>query len=144
MQPAPSPTSIPLADLSPFFASSTSSDSHSSKVSAAVSLVNACSTLGFAYITGLGNASEDIAEAFRWNKKFFHLPHEEKMKAPHPKAPMPHRGYSAVGVEKVYSREEREGEKGEGLRDVEDFKVRIISCIQLILEAPGLSQNPLV
>jgi len=62
------------------------------------------------------------------SKKLFDLPHEDKMKAPHPGAPMPHRGYSYPGFEKVYSNEETVNEEqsrgtGKALRDTMDFKV---------------------
>lgn len=50
------------------------------------------------------------------------------MKAPHPPTANPHRGYSAPGVEKVYSADDRrnaekEGRDGESLRKIDDFKV---------------------
>ena len=42
-----------------------------------------------------------VEECFAWSKKFFDLPLETKMLAPHPPGGSHHRGYSAPGVEKV-------------------------------------------
>ena len=114
--------SIPLIDLSLF-----STGTPSQRQKAAKSLTEACQTLGFAYITGHGISPSLLQEAFAWSKKLYDLPHEEKMKAPHPAAPMPHRGYSAAGLEKVYSKKAQEAaevtEGGASLRKIRDHKV---------------------
>ncbi|KAK5663403.1 hypothetical protein OQA88_3832 [Cercophora sp. LCS_1] len=114
--------SIPTISLSPFTTPTSSPDE---RLQSARSLVTALHTHGFAYITGHGLTQAETAEAFHWAKRLFDLPLSEKMKAPHPEAAMPHRGYSGIGKEKVYSRAEVDGQGGdvEGeLRRVVDFK----------------------
>lgn len=96
------------------------------------SLVEALHSFGFVKIVGHGVPEHDIDEALSWTKRLFDLPFEEKMKAPHPIEPMPHRGYSSVGREKVYSQEDVMGHKHsenvtQSLRKISDFKVRVIS-----------------
>ena len=49
------------------------------------------------------------------------------MKAPHPASSIPHRGYSAPGIEKVYSKDDLEEnianeDTGASLRKIQDFK----------------------
>ena len=113
--------SIPVVDLSPF----TRDGSLEEREKASKSLCKACEDIGAASIIGHGIPASLLEEAFSWNKKLFALPHEEKMKAPHPAEPMPHRGYSPPGVEKVYSKDDLEKDKeGSSLRDIKDFKVR--------------------
>ena len=112
--------SIPVVDLSPF----TRGGSLEERQKASKSLCKACEDIGAANILGHGIPASLIEEAFSWNKKLFDLPHDEKMKAPHPAEPMPHRGYSATGVEKVYSKDDLEKDKeGTSLRDIKDYKV---------------------
>jgi isopenicillin N synthase-like dioxygenase len=120
------PSTIPVVDLSPF--SSSSDAEHRRK--AAQDFTDACRRLGFVTVVGHGVSSERLAEAFSWSKKLFDLSHEDKMKAPHPPSNIPHRGYSPPGLEKVYSKAEREQEEvtktgGKLLERVKDFKVRI-------------------
>ena len=95
------PTSIPTVDLSPF-TNTTDQDSDSARLQAAKALVNACHSLGFVKIKGHGFSDDELASAFAFVKKLFDLPLEDKMKAPHPAGHFPHRGYSGVGMEKVY------------------------------------------
>lgn len=120
---------IPTIDFTPF--ANPNSDK-SSRVETATALREACSKLGFCYIRNHGVPPELLSEAFLWSKRLFDLPKEEKMKAPHPPGPIPHRGYSKPGLEKVYGTRdllelEKEGKSGEEemgqLRKVEDFKV---------------------
>jgi isopenicillin N synthase-like dioxygenase len=87
--------------------------------------------LGFVTIVGHGVSSERLAEALPWSKKLLDLSHEDKMKSLHPPSNIPHRGYSPPGLEKVYSKAEREQEEatktgGKSLEEVQDFKVRIL------------------
>ena len=115
---------IPIVDLSSF----ASGGSSEQRIKASRQLCDACTILGFANIVGHGISDGLIDETFAWSKKLFDLPHEEKMKAPHPAAAIPHRGYSAPGVEKVYSKKdldssEAKGENGTSLRKIQDFKV---------------------
>ena len=113
--------SIPTVDLSPF----TRDGDSTSRKRAAKDIVQACHDLGFVNITGHGVPAELLEEAFAWTKKLFDLPMNDKMKAPHPKESTPHRGYSAPGVEKVYSKADLQ-EQGKGvdqIRRIQDFKV---------------------
>ena len=98
------------------------------QIETAKALVSALSDLGVVYLTGHGLSGKRLAEAFALSKKLFDLPHEEKMKAPHPPTSIPHRGYSGPGIEKVYSKAERDkdaagGGDGKELRRIGDFKV---------------------
>ena len=86
---------------------------------------------------------EELHDAFAWSRKLFGLSREDKMKAPHPAEAMPHRGYSGPGLEKVYSKEERdkdaaEDDTGEALRKIEDHKVRASHAWHSIIMAPKL------
>ena len=124
--------SIPIIDLSLF-----STGSLSRRQNAAKSLTDACQNLGFTYISGHGISPSLLQEAFAWSKKLYDLPQDDKMKAPHPAAPMPHRGYSAAGLEKVYSKKVQEAAEveegsngGASLREIRDHKV----CMGLILD----------
>jgi isopenicillin N synthase-like dioxygenase len=98
---------IPTVDLTPF-----SSDPHESTtltaahLKAARDLVATLHRFGFVNITGHGLSLQEITHMFAWSKKMFDLPFQEKMKAPHPEGPIPHRGYSMVGREKVYARDD--------------------------------------
>ena len=116
--------SIPLVDLSSF----THEGAPEARVKASLEFCNACRRFGFANIIGHGVSESMLQEAFSWSKKLFDLPHEEKMKAPHPASSMPHRGYSPPGLEKVYSRDDLEeyeskGQQAPSLRKIQDFKV---------------------
>lgn len=116
--------SIPTVDLSSFAPGGEAEE----RANASQNLYNACHTLGFAYITGHGISPALLQDAFRWSKKLFDLPHDEKMKAPHPESAIPHRGYSAPGIEKVYSKDDLERDEasagqGASLRKIEDLKV---------------------
>jgi len=124
------PSTIPVVDLSPF--SSGSNAEHRQK--AAQDFTDACRRFGFVTVVGHGVSSERLAEAFSWSKELFNLSHEEKMKAPHPLSNIPHRGYSPPGLEKVYSKAERDQEEatktgGKSLENVKDFKVCILPLV---------------
>lgn len=105
-------------DLRPFNETTSTPEQ---RQSAATSLVEACHSLGFVAIRNIGIEDTLLQEAFDWSKKLFALSMEDKMKAPHPPSAMPHRGYSAPGVEKVYSNDEA-GTDGSSLREISDFK----------------------
>lgn len=116
---------IPTVDLSAF----ASDGSQSARLKASKDLYQACHQFGFANITGHGVSEALLEEAFEWTRKLFALPLSEKVKAPHPPTPTPHRGYSGVGIEKVYSKDELDANelKGVGageLRKIEDVKVQ--------------------
>ena len=80
--------SIPIVDLSSF----ATEGSTESRLESARALYKACHDLGFVQISGHGVKPELLEEAFDWSKKLYSLPHDEKMKAPHPNGPTPHRG----------------------------------------------------
>ncbi|OAP54404.1 hypothetical protein AYL99_11505 [Fonsecaea erecta] len=105
---------IPIVDLSPFTSPSPSpppstADPSSipspaaARLQAAHDLVRALREVGFAYVTHHGVAQAELDEAFALSRRFFALPHELKMTAPHPPGWTVHRGYSWPGLEKVSS-----------------------------------------
>lgn len=128
------PRAVVTVDLSPF----TTDSDDSQKLHAGQTLVDALHKYGFAKVVGHGT-KEEIREALNWTKMLFDLPYSEKMKAPHPKGPIPHRGYSGIGQEKVYSQadvEKHSSSNGNGnsdgngnvrdaIRKISDFKVLI-------------------
>ncbi|KIX95423.1 uncharacterized protein Z520_08940 [Fonsecaea multimorphosa CBS 102226] len=121
---------IPIIDLSPFTSPSPSSDtsaSSSARLKASQDLVRALRDVGFAYIKNHGVPQDELDAAFALSKRFFDLPLEQKMKAPHPPGWSVHRGYSWPGLEKVSSAMatgDGGGDEDEvrRLREVKDFK----------------------
>lgn len=106
---------IPIVDLSAF----TSGGDLESRKQAARDFAEKCHPTGCIGISGHGVPADMLEKAFQVSKKLFSLPYEEKyvqwalrfhypvakpdsdrMKAPHPKAFVPHRGYSGIGTEK--------------------------------------------
>ncbi|KAK0724272.1 hypothetical protein B0H67DRAFT_482120 [Lasiosphaeris hirsuta] len=87
-------STIPTIHLTAFTAISTHSDAD--RVDTGQALVAALHRYGFARVTGHGLAKDDVDQAFRCNQKLFDLPFADKMKAPHPPGPFPHRGYSGT------------------------------------------------
>ena len=83
---------IPTVNLAPFTTPSTHSDAD--RILAGKAFVAALHRYGFVKVVGHGLAKDEVDSAFEWNRKLFDLPHAEKMKAPHPPGPFPHRGYS--------------------------------------------------
>lgn len=117
------PNSIPIVDLSAFGTEGNTE----SRLESARALYKACHELGFVQILGHGVEPQLLREAFNWSKKLYSLSHDEKLKAPHPDGPVPHRGYSHPGLEKVYSKAEKDSRdafetNGDSLRQVKDFK----------------------
>lgn len=94
---------------------------------AAKQLADAVKLHGCAGITGHGLPEADLKEAFSTMRRLFDLPLAEKMKAPHPDGPMPHRGYLATAKEKsgklgaVWTTDEAEKEF---FANAVDWKVR--------------------
>jgi isopenicillin N synthase-like dioxygenase len=88
-------------------------------------LVTACKEVGFVYIVNHSLPESMLDEAFDWSRRFFELPQDEKLKAPHPDGWAVHRGYSWPGLEKVSqamnTAEERVSK--ESLREIVDVKV---------------------
>lgn len=91
---------VPTIDLSSF---TNESSNDEQRVQAAQALVEALHSFGFAKVSGYGMSRQEVDGALGWVKRLFDLPTSEKMKAPHPPTPMPHRGYSGIGIEKVHS-----------------------------------------
>ncbi|KAI0482649.1 Clavaminate synthase-like protein [Xylariaceae sp. FL0804] len=115
---------VATIDITPFIDTRSSRDE---RTKTGKDLVEALHGLGFVKITGHGVSKQEVDEAFSWVKTLFDLPYEEKMQAPHPAGPMPHRGYSGIGKEKVYSQADvgqRDGigDVGQALRKISDFK----------------------
>ena len=114
--------SIPRVDLSHFV----KGGDPATKVAAARSFSEACRLHGCVGIDGHGISETRLNEAFGLIKRFFKLPHEQKMKAPHPESGVPARGYAAPGMEKVYSKETADKEDVRHIRErreVVDLKV---------------------
>ncbi|KAG1817133.1 thymine dioxygenase [Suillus subaureus] len=84
---------IPIIDFAPFL-------DGSAKQQVADQLLGSFKSAGFVYLTNFGLSNEEVQEMFDWSKRFFALPHESKMLAPHPGSGMHHRGYSFPGQEK--------------------------------------------
>ncbi|RDW83772.1 uncharacterized protein DSM5745_04098 [Aspergillus mulundensis] len=64
-----------------------------------------CETLsvyGFAKVRNTTLSNGLIDEIFKYARSFFALPDTIKAKAKHPEAPNPHRGWSAIGQERVW------------------------------------------
>lgn len=89
-------------------------------------IVAACKKVGFVYIVNHSLPEPLLDEAFDWSHRFFDLPQEEKLKAPHPEGWAVHRGYSWPGLEKVSQAisQDNDQERAEQLREVPDVKVR--------------------
>ena len=113
-------SSIPTVDLSPFTSDTVDKNS---REETAKQLAEACRLNGCVGIIGHGVRTELLSEAFGVAKQLFDLPMDEKMKAPHPKNAVPHRGYSAPGMEKAYTKEDLAKDK-----DHRDKLRRIIDC----------------
>ncbi|KAI2777391.1 Clavaminate synthase-like protein [Daldinia loculata] len=118
---------IQTVDISPLLTEASDSLADLELLRAGQALVRALHTLGFVKVTGHGIEKHEIETALAWSKKLFDLPYEDKMKAPHPPGNMPHRGYSGIGREKVYSPADVEANAAAGnlaqeLRKISDFK----------------------
>ncbi|KAJ8123236.1 hypothetical protein ONZ43_g762 [Nemania bipapillata] len=118
---------ITTIDLTPFVKNRSLDFPDLDQAQAGRALVEALRNLGFVQLIGHGVSQPEIDEALAWNKALFDLPYADKMKAPHPAGPTPHRGYSGIGKEKVYSQADikarsNETNVGESLRKISDFK----------------------
>ena len=117
------PKSLPTVDLSSFIKDCYSAQSQK----ALEDLRGVCQNLGAVNIVGHGISQELLLEAFSCSEKLYNLSHEDKMKAPHPEGPTPHRGYSHPGLEKVYSKQDLDDDQvkssgGQSLRQITDYK----------------------
>ncbi|KAF2731974.1 putative leucoanthocyanidin dioxygenase [Polyplosphaeria fusca] len=95
---------VPIVDLAAW----TSGDDQYAQKVAAEKLATAASINGCVGISGHGVDPAKLAEAFAMTKKLFALPYSSKMLAPHPDAPVPHRGYSGTGRENAAKKTETE------------------------------------
>lgn len=84
--------SIAVVDLSAFG----TEGNPESRSESARALYNSCHDLGFVQVLGHGVEPELLQQAFGWSKRMFGLIHDEKMKAPHPDGPVPHRGWDRL------------------------------------------------
>lgn len=109
-------TSIPIVDFGAFHNGETSEQEH-----VAQQIDEAFRNVGFVYLKNHGVPKEKVKECFEWSRKFFALPLEAKMLAPHPPGGAHHRGYSAPGLEKVTQHAYEKGEIAKS-REVPDFK----------------------
>lgn len=106
-----------------------------SREEAARELARSCRPHGCVAVTGHGVPSALLKEAFDTSKKLFDLPLEEKMKAPHPDAFRPHRGYSAIGRERGAAKgamDTEDEKRKEELKRVTDYKVSILSVLAVV------------
>lgn len=132
---AQQPREISTVDISPFFAQD---GSEAERLTSAKLFVEALYHFGFSKVIGHGLCTDEVSEALGWVQKLFTLPYDEKMKAPHPPGPMPHRGYSGIGQEKVYSQEDidthatsKQVDVNQQLRKVSDYKASLLFSIAL-------------
>lgn len=117
MAPAPvDTTGIPIIDFAPFL-----QGDEASKKEVGKNVVEAMKKYGFLYIINHGINSQTFEEAFKWSEAFFNLPIGEKKKCAHPENGAHHRGWSALGKEKVVQMvfDQKEIEK---LRNIPDVK----------------------
>ncbi|GME51075.1 hypothetical protein GTA08_BOTSDO04024 [Neofusicoccum parvum] len=107
---------VPIVDFGPFY-----TGDNAAKKAVAEQLDEALHTVGFMYLKNHGVPQEKVDGAFEWSKRFFDLPTETKMLAPHPPGGSHHRGYSGVGIEKV-SQHVFDADDIQTLRQVPDVK----------------------
>ncbi|KAI0732023.1 thymine dioxygenase [Fomitopsis betulina] len=94
---------ISFVDFAPFL-------DGSNKQAVADAVLDSFKSVGLVYLVNYGLPKDKVDSMFDWSRKFFALPMETKMLAPHPvDIPLP-RGYSPPGQEKlsqhVYDKEE--------------------------------------
>jgi isopenicillin N synthase-like dioxygenase len=113
---------IPIVDFGTFL-----TGSQEQKEQVAKQIDDAFRDVGFVYLRNHGVSGDMVGECFAWSKKFFALPLETKMLAPHPPGGSHHRGYSAVGVEKVVGKE-AEGWDANELNKMREVRCSMSSC----------------
>lgn len=113
---------IPVVD----FSALTSSQDAKLRKHVSQDLRDKVSINGVIGIRGHGISQERIGQAFDMARRLFDLPDDEKMKAPHPDGPVPHRGYLNVGREhgaKKLAMSTDDEEKKKALLTILDHKV---------------------
>jgi isopenicillin N synthase-like dioxygenase len=86
---------IPIIDFSTFLAGN-----EASKQKTANEILDGFTSSGFIYLSNTSIPPQTISNVFKWSKKFFDLPQEEKLKLAW-ETPESNRGYVAPGREKV-------------------------------------------
>ncbi|KAF7791656.1 hypothetical protein EIP86_002678 [Pleurotus ostreatoroseus] len=86
--------SIDIIDFGPFL-------DGTEKQAVANAILDSFKKIGFVYLTNHGIPQTKIDQIFARSKRFFELPIESKMKAPHPGTGNHPRGYSPPGAEKI-------------------------------------------
>jgi isopenicillin N synthase-like dioxygenase len=86
---------IPIIDFSAFL-----SGNETSKQQTANEILEGFTSSGFIYLSNTSIPPETVSNVFKWSKKFFDLPQEEKLKLAW-ETPESNRGYVAPGREKV-------------------------------------------
>lgn len=121
---------IPIIDFAGW-----NSSSLDQKRSTAAQLIQACQSIGFAYIINHQIPQAKVTEAFSWSKKLFDLSSEKKKLAPHPPGAAVHRGYSWPGLEKVSNLKgnAEDAHLAKEIRQVADVKV-ILLFLSLFLK----------
>ncbi|TFY58082.1 hypothetical protein EVJ58_g6639 [Rhodofomes roseus] len=85
---------IPIVNFAPFL-------DGSNKQAVADAMIQSFKNTGFVYLVNHSLPKDKVNEMFAWSKKFFALPIQTKMLAPHPSSGMYPRGYSPPGKEKA-------------------------------------------
>ncbi|KAI9691210.1 MAG: hypothetical protein M1822_008830 [Bathelium mastoideum] len=88
--------SVPVINFGSFL-----NGSEDQKQAVSAQMKDAFQNIGFVCLTNHGVPQNKLQECFQWSKRFFDLPLETKMLAPHPPGGSHHRGYSGIGQEKV-------------------------------------------
>lgn len=86
---------IPIIDFGAFL-----SGNESAKQKTANEILEGFTSSGFIYLSNTSIPLETVSNVFKWSKKFFDLPQEEKLKLAW-ETPESNRGYVAPGREKV-------------------------------------------
>ncbi|KAF2458471.1 hypothetical protein BDY21DRAFT_410360 [Lineolata rhizophorae] len=107
---------VPVVDFGPFL-----DGKGEDKQRVAKEIDNAFKTVGFVCLVNYGIKQEEVDKCFEWSRRFFDLPMESKMLAPHPPTAAHHRGYSGVGLEKA-SHSDFDEKPHEELRQTPDVK----------------------
>ncbi|TFK84104.1 thymine dioxygenase [Polyporus arcularius HHB13444] len=113
---------IPVVDFSGFL-------DGSAKLQTSRAILNSFKRFGFVYLRNYGMPTEKVDEMFdnaQRSKKFFALPMEVKMLAPHPGVPHINRGYVAPGVEKFT--QSNDSEEVAQMRNKEPDLIENFSC----------------
>ena len=109
-------TSIPVVNFAAF-----GRGSDADRKAIARQIDQAFRDIGFVTLQHHELASQDVDETFRWSEKFFALPADIKKQAPHPPGHTHHRGWSAMGQEKLSQHIFDEAELQQ-LKDVAEIK----------------------